>query len=146
MFFRRPILPPIVRVIKKTLAFVLVLCYISVYEETLQLDMGRRGGRGGLGACLLARVDSGGLKMKKERRPGKTLARPQRPRLSRAGLMLTGILLAACAKNTQGDSYCLAYEPIYLSAGDDEKVSGETIKAITRNNAIYDCLCFDECL
>lgn len=57
-----------------------------------------------------------------------------------AGLLVVSTL-SGCAKSTQGakNSFCLIYEPIYMSVHDTE----ETKRQIDLNNAAFEELCSD---
>ena len=72
----------------------------------------------------------------------------------RSLLILTAILLTACATNTPvaTDTFCLAYQPVYTTRvyrpqnGDVEDVKNRfdtkaTIDGVTLNNVVYDRLC-----
>lgn len=51
-------------------------------------------------------------------------------------------MLTGCATSTPGsDSYCLVYEPIFMSSED----SWETKDQIVRENSKYECLCNHDC-
>ena len=55
-------------------------------------------------------------------------------------LCLTAMLMTACGTTgaVQGeDGYCALYDPVYLTEAEIASLTGETKRAILRNNEVY---------
>ena len=50
---------------------------------------------------------------------------------------MTLLTVTGCERNIPANSYCLVYQPVYISEDDTE----ETLKQVDANNAAYEELC-----